>query len=254
MNKKKIKKILTSPVVTLLAFVAAAGLLLFSSVGGARAALTYYSETYSSNVELSEIGVALMENGQPVSMGVSREGSQLLLPDVGQEVVLGKVYTEELAVMNVGDINQFVRVTIHKYWQVPGEEEGTWVKTQELNPDLIQLNLRLTDGWMEDENARTASHERTVLYYDRALKCGDENTQGEITSLFADTLTISGETAKVVKQEEAGGVIKTTYAYDGARFCIEVRVDAVQEHNAEAAILSAWGRSVTVTDGRLSLN
>lgn len=251
MNKKKMKKILTSPVVTLLAFAAAAGLLLFSSVGGARAALTYYSETYSSNVELSEIGVALMENGQPVSVGVSREGSQLLLPDVGQEVVLGKVYAEELAVMNVGDINQFVRVTVHKYWQVPGEEEGSWVKTQELNPDLIQLNLCLTEGWIEDVNA--ASRERTVLYYDRALKCG-ENGQGEITPLFADTLTISGQAAKVVKQEEAGGVITTTYAYDGARFCIEVRVDAVQEHNAEAAILSAWGRSVTVADGRLSLN
>lgn len=93
-----------------------------------------------------------------------------------------------------------------------------------------------------------------MLYYDRALKCGDENTPGETTPLFADTLTISGETARVVKQEETNGVIKTTYAYDGARFCIEVRVDAVQEHNAEAAILSAWGRSVTVTDGRLSLD
>lgn len=157
MNKKKIKKILTSPVVTLVAFVAAAGLLLFSSVGGARAALTYYSETYSSNVELSEIGVALMENGQPVSIGVSRESSGLLLPDMGEEVVLGKTYKEELAVMNMGDINQFVRVTIHKYWQVPGEEEGTWVKTQELSPDLIQLNLRLTDGWRTRRPERPAT-------------------------------------------------------------------------------------------------
>ena len=50
-----------------------------------------------------------------------------------------------------------------------------------------------------------------------------------------------------------GSRITTTYDYDGARFCLEATVDAVQEHNAEDAIWSAWGRRVTVHNGTLSL-
>lgn len=249
---KKIRKFLASPVVTLSAFVLAAGLLLFSSIGGARAALTYYSETYSSHVELSEIGVRLVENGSDIT-------GELLLPDMEEDVKLGKTYREELAVRNSGEINQFVRVTIYKYWLVPengsGSEENSedqWQKSQELGPDLINLHLTEGSGWIEDSGAATA--ERTVLYYNKVLKCAEGDTPGETTELFADTLTIEGRTAQIVRQEPVNGGIKTTYAYDGARFCIEVRVDAVQEHNAQAAIWSAWGRKVTVNDGILSLN
>lgn len=252
MKRKKIRKILASPAVTLSAFVLAAGLLLFSSIGGARAALTYYSETYSSSVELSEIGIQLVENGT-VTAG------DLLLPEVEEDVKLGKTYREELAVRNSGDINQYVRATVYKYWLVPedgstsgnGEEEVQWVKSQELGPELIDLHLTEGSGWIVDEASSTP--ERTMLYYDRVLKCG-EGGAGETTPLFADTLTIQGKTARIVKQETVDGVVKNTYAYDGARFCIEVRVDAVQEHNAEAAIWSAWGRKVTVSDGVLTLN
>ena len=254
---KKIRKILASPAVTLSAFVLAAGLLLFSSIGGARAALTYYSDTYASSVELSEIGIQLVENGM-VTAG------ELLLPEVEAEVKLGKTYKEELAVRNSGDINQYVRATVYKYWLVPGEggvpaggdtadgeETGGWVKSQELGPDLIDLHLTEGSGWIVDPAASTA--ERTMLYYGRVLKCG-EGGEGETTPLFADTLTIQGRTAQIVRQENVDGILRTTYAYDGARFCIEVRVDAVQEHNSEAAIWSAWGRKVTVSDGILTLN
>lgn len=45
----------------------------------------------------------------------------------------------------------------------------------------------------------------------------------------------------------------TTYDYDGISFQIEVEVDAVQEHNAEDAIWSAWGKRVVFHDGVLSL-
>ena len=47
--------------------------------------------------------------------------------------------------------------------------------------------------------------------------------------------------------------ITTTFDYDGVKFCVEARVDAVQDHNAEDAIWSAWGRRVQVKDGILSL-
>ena len=49
-------------------------------------------------------------------------------------------------------------------------------------------------------------------------------------------------------------IITTTYDYDGLQFCVEASVDAVQEHNAEDAILSAWGRKVSISNGSLSLN
>ena len=45
-----------------------------------------------------------------------------------------------------------------------------------------------------------------------------------------------------------------SYDYDGAQFCIEAKVDAVQEHNAEDAVWSAWGKRVTVDNGTLSLD
>ena len=47
--------------------------------------------------------------------------------------------------------------------------------------------------------------------------------------------------------------ITTAYDYDGVQFCLEVTADAVQDHNAQAAILSAWGRNVTVSGSGLSL-
>ena len=243
-KKNKVKKILASPIVTLLAFVCAVGLLLFSSIGGARAALTYYSETYSSNMELSEIGVRLVENG------AETEGD-LLLSNVEEDVKLGKTYQEELAVRNSGEINQFVRVTVYKYWLIPGDGTQEWTKSQELGPELIDLHLTSDSGWLKDEAATTP--ERTVLYYGRVLQCGEGEGQGETSPLFADTLTIDGRTARIVRQEDTDGTLRRTYAYDGARFCIEIRVDAVQEHNAEAAIWSAWGRRVSVSDGILSL-
>ena len=82
-----------------------------------------------------------------------------------------------------------------------------------------------------------------------------------MTAPFADTLTIDDRIALKVSQETStrteGGktytTTTTTYDYDGVEFRLEAKVDAVQEHNAEAAIRSAWGKEVTVADGRLSL-
>ena len=33
-----------------------------------------------------------------------------------EELVVGKKYNEELSVKNTGDIDQYVRVSIYKYW------------------------------------------------------------------------------------------------------------------------------------------
>ena len=78
---KKLKKMIASPVTTVAAFAVAAGLLLFSSIGGARAALTYFSDDYAANIQLHEIGVTLVENGAPVEgellKGLLAEGEEL---------------------------------------------------------------------------------------------------------------------------------------------------------------------------------
>ncbi|MCI9219332.1 MAG: hypothetical protein HFH94_06295 [Lachnospiraceae bacterium] len=239
---KKFKKILASPITTIAAFVLAAGLLLFSSIGGARAALTYFSDDYAANIQLQEIGVTLVENGAPA------EGELLkgLLAE-GEQFKPGVSYKEQLNVYNSGVINEYVRVSIHKYWL---DENGEKIRT--LSPDLIKLNLvNLGSDWLLDSEAST--EERTVLYYNKLL-----NSQNE-TPLFADRLTIDGSVADHVSEtKKTDGrytTITTVYEYDGARFCIEARVDAVQEHNAKDAVWSAWGRRVTIDEnGVLSLD
>ena len=147
-------------------------------------------------------------------------------------------------VKNTGTINQYVRVSVYKYWL---DADGN--KMQNVSPDLIDLHLT-ENGWIVDENSSTP--ERTVLYYSKLLN------SGETSKAFADTLSIDTQVATKVTQttatENGYTTITTTYDYDGLQFCVEASVDAVQEHNAEDAILSAWGRKVSISNGSLSLN
>ena len=253
----KFKKFIASPKVSLAALVLAVALLLFSSVGGARAALTYYSETYASRVQMYNIGVTLMENGNKISWrdynssadGTWNEATGTLLANLvpeGEQFKIGKKYQEELSVFNSGTINQYVRVSLYRYWL---DKDGN--KMQNLSPSLMNLNLvNLGSDWLLDEEATTT--ERTVLYYNKVLNVGATSPN------FTDSLMIDNMVATKVTQtsttENGFTTITTVYDYDGVQFCIEAKVDAVQEHNAEDAIWSAWGRKVTINNGVLSLN
>ena len=62
MSEKKRKRI-PAPVKTVVLFGLSIGCLAFSAVGSTRAALTYYSETYTAQIDVQSIGVTLMENG-----------------------------------------------------------------------------------------------------------------------------------------------------------------------------------------------
>lgn len=262
------RKTMASPAVTVAMFVIAAVMLLSSTIGGTRAALTYYSETYTSQVEMKNIGVSLMERNRAdaewdrvawrdyasTSDGTWVEEGGVLLSHMleeGMPFQLGRVYNEELAVLNSGTIDQYVRVTIYKYWLTAPDEKGERKKAPHLSPDLIDLNLvNLGEHWLVDEAAST--EERTVLYYKDILKTG------QITEPLCDTLSVdSGVAVKVtqdVKKEGKYTTITTIYDYDGVEFRIEAEVDAVQTHNAEDAIWSAWGRRVSVSgDGSLTL-
>ena len=253
--KEKQKKA-WSPMVTVLLFAFAALLLLGSSIGGARAALTYYSENYVSRVQMHNIGVSLVENGEKIawrdykSSGDGRwdVGGDLLLGNMlaeGEAFLPGKAYEEVLAVDNSGTIDQYVRVSIYKYWL---DQDGN--KLRELSPELIRLNLINQDSWILDPEASTP--ERTVLYYRNILASGT-------TSLpFCDTLTVDSSIAdkvtKTTETENGSTVITTTYDYNGVQFRVKAKVDAVQDHNGEDAIWSAWGRKVSIdSNGALSL-
>lgn len=249
--KEKMKRFMTSPKVSVAAFVLALVLLMFSTVGGARAALTYYSENYATRVQMYNIGVTLQENGQKVSWrdygedsdGTWDENTGVLLGNMlgeGEKLKIGKKYAEELTVANSGTIGQYVRVSVYKYWL---DKDGN--KMQELSPDLIRLDLANTGSdWLVDKAASTS--ERTVLYYNKVLPAG------RTSPAFATALTIDDMIAsKVTQTEEKNGIyttIRTVYDYDGVTFCLEAKVDAVQEHNAADAIWSAWGRRVSVNN------
>lgn len=247
------KKIIRSraDLLTAVLFALATALLIGGAVGAARAVPTAESEYYSGGVEMFDIGVTLLENGNVVSSRTYSPNSRYVwdetksallgsLVDEGEDFHIGQTYTEKLAVQNSGRIDEFVRVTIYRYWL---DKSGK--KLTGLAPDMIDLNLLSGSDWVEDKDASSA--ERTVLYYTGTL------TPGATTPAFSDTLTVSDRLPYLVHQSETDSVITTTYDYGGVTFQVEVEVDAVQTHNAEDAIRSAWGRDVSVSGGALKL-
>lgn len=240
---------------TLVLFLCASSLLLLGTVSGIRATLTYFSAYYTAQIEAADIGVTLVENGTDLSYrNYSGRDNRwnthtgtlaATLPDQsGGKIQLGRLYREELSLRNSGKIDQYVRVRIFRSWV---DEAGEKITT--LSPALIDIHF-LTDSWLLDESASTP--ERTVLYYPYILAPGQE------TPLFADTLRLDSAIASSVREEtqvrEDGTiVIRAIYAYDGMRFCLEVEADALQTHNAEDAIRSAWGVDASVSGGILRL-
>lgn len=235
---KKIHEFLSRPVVTVLLFALAIGLLGGSAMGGTRAALNDESRVYDSKVTMPTIGVVLLENGNPVS------GSDEMLSSVGK-LLPGKKYEEKLTVANNGSIDEFVRVTVQWYWL---DKNGD--KAPKMDPNWI-VPKYVTGGWQEDTSSKT--DERRVFYYSTALAPGDE------TEPFLESFTVKGEIAQKVTQTrnpETGDsyTITTKYDYDGCQLCLKASVDSVQTHNGQDAVKSAWGKSVTVSGNSLSLS
>lgn len=246
--KKKKKSFPKKPALVL---TAAALLLVGSTVGSTRAALTYYSENYSAQMNMQSIGVSLLENDKVVSSrdyvsnnewkGTS-EGT-LLTNLLGKDETFtpGKKYNEAISVKNSGTIDTFVRVIIAKSWQ---DEEGN--KNTTLSPDLIELNFLTDNGWQIAKDQSTT--ERTVLYYTKAVAAGDS------TPALSDTIRIKPSIAKDVTKHVDGNTITYTYKYNGYTFHIDAEVDAVQTHNAKDAIKSAWGIDVNVSDDETTMS
>ena len=247
----KRKKKRSFPKVTVLLLAASAVLLVGSGVGSARAALTYYSENYSVQMNMQSIGVSLVENDQVVSSRDyadadkwegTTEGSLLSnLLGEDEKFTPGKKYEEAISVTNSGNIDTFVRVIITKSWQ-----DANGGKNTTLDPQLIELNYLTDNGWVIAEDQSTT--ERTVLYYTKALPVG------ESTPALSDTLRINESIASEVNKTVKDNTITYTYKYDGYTFHLDAEVDAVQTHNAQDAIKSAWGVDVNVTEDETGLS
>lgn len=277
---KKFSKWITSPTATIALFAVAAGLLLFSTIGGAYAALTYFSETYNGQVELQDIGVTLMEKGEhddaakavayrdytkdtqddwKETEGETHTGvllSGMLTED--EVFVPGKAYKEEISCANTGTIDQYVRITLRKYWTDPQgnkvftKQKDTDYTTPELTPDLIKFTFPNADSWILDTQNSSETEERQIYYYNKLLTAGSDTTNTPLTGTLTVDPSVTLRVTKTISDD--GKTITTSYDYDGWQFCVEATVDAVQDHNAVDAIKSAWGRDVSISGGTLQLN
>lgn len=241
-NSKKTRRGKKPLVVTAVLFAAAAVLLLTTAVGGTYAALRYYSETYHADFSIFDIGVTLLEDGEPVSWrnytgadDAWYEHNGTLLTGMlqeGEELEIGKTYPTSLTVQNSGTIDEYVRVRVFKYW-----EDAQGNKLTNLDPNQILLGLG-GEGWMENAGETTA--ERTVLYYQNALPSGG-TTPAFCTWVKINTAVCNRVTENTYVDDQGYQVIETIYHYDDARFVVKAQVDAVQTHNAQDAFMSAWG-------------
>ena len=239
---KKFREFLSKPVVTVVLFALALLLLGSGTVGGARAALNIESQYYNSEVELYDIGVALIEQqangnfkvvaGENALMGETSPIGAAIKTD--GKLLPGKTYSEVLAVRNTAQIDEYVRVSVFKYWQ-----DANGNKAPEMDSKWIQLGFVTGNGWSIDKTPGSSTEERTILYYEPILAPGEDSAPFLSTVKIDDTvLTKVSQTTSV---ENGVTVITTSYIYNGNRFCIDVIVDSVQDHNAEQAKISAWG-------------
>ena len=264
MNKRKLSN-------RSLALLAAAALLLGGSgIMAARAQLTYFSQDYDAKLYVNHMQVHLIENGEDVCGGrntldgetkVTGELAKHLGYSGSDEGALGKaepgmVYREEIAARNGQDVDEYVRMTVRKYWvmtdedgKVVRDDEGNPVKDTSLSPDLIRLTygrdkagvkaseLYNTEAWQINEEESTA--ESTTYYLTSALGGSKDS------DMLFDRLMIDGSIAEkgTMHESEKDGYKEFTYeyTYDGRAFFIEADVQAIQTHNAEDAIHSQWG-------------
>ena len=260
------KKLLKSPVISGLLFLLAVALLFVGTAGGTQAALTIRSDEYYSGVTLDHIGVALLENGGQIAYRTygdsydsgwsQQQDGQIALNNLGSDtqVLIGKQYDCAITAQNTGKIDEYVRVTIRKYW-VEGasssttkgliqKSAGTKITDDIYDPDYIILSYNgadyNSDAWCRDTGTGSSTDEREVYYYKGIL------AQGGSTEPLFDKLAISSEVTKEATKRVEGNTTIYEYAYDGYGFVIEATVDAVQTHHARPAMRSAWGTTPAV--------
>lgn len=220
----------------------AAGLVLVgaSGVGATRAAMTYQSNAQSVDFSTASLSVDLQEMQDGKYETVDGNDTLKFTDITSSEFHIGQTYNEKVRIVNTSEqYAEYVRVLIRKSWV---NEDGS--KNTELNPEMIELPV--AEGWVEDVSEETA--EGKVYYYKKPIAAGAAVD-------FLQTITVNNEVMSYVTTVKSGssepgikGTITNVYKYNGESFNVEVRVDAVQAHNAEAALLGAWGLDATVNE------
>ena len=170
--------------------VAAVLLLAGGGVAGTRAALNIQSELYRAHFYLNHLQVHLLENGKDVCGGHNDlDGSGKVTGNLATSlgfmsisepgsVEPGMQYDERIAARNGNTVDEFVRLTIRKYWvqtekakdgtyTIKTDEEGNPVKVSNMDPAWIHLTYKgseagNTEAWAE--NTKEATDESRTLY------------------------------------------------------------------------------------------
>ncbi|SFH97877.1 hypothetical protein SAMN04487830_11545 [Pseudobutyrivibrio sp. OR37] len=225
----------------------AVGLLIVlgSSVGATRAAFQYQSEANEVDFRTSEVKVAVLEGTDDKNNNDMKDVSKnavLSFPGVPtDDVKIGKKYPEVVSVKNTSSkYNEYVRVIVKKYWVKEGKD-GQLVKDTSLDPSLIKLAIDDKNAkWIVDKSAHT--DEQEIYYLAAPLKVGETASLVRGVTISNKVVTaVKTNTAKDEKGKEILGTIEDTYIYDGGSFYVDVKVDAIQTHNAKDAIMGAWG-------------
>ena len=255
-------------------------MLIAGSVLSTKAVLTYFSEDYISDFELDHLQVHLIENGKDVChnnndddtvhgtytnkkkykgnlveyLGYANEehykdvaGYKIGTPGT---VEPGKTYKEEISAKNGQNINQYVRLTVRKYWVKDGK------KNTKLSPSMIKLTYNGSAynkaAWQK--NAKENTEESDTYYLSKMLP------KKKASDLLFNELTIDGsvaDKAHMTKHEKKEGnktVITYTYDYNDYTFYIEANVQAIQTHNVNDAIGSLWGvTNVSAKNGKVTV-
>ena len=272
-----------------LALLAATAVLLGSgSYTGTRAALQYFSEDYRGGFKLQHLQVHLLENGKDVCKGANTkytvhrtDGSNPTKQDkyvgnlveymgysnddhsgnsaayqVGKpgEVVPGKKYEERIAARNGRDINEYVRLTVKKYWVDSDKNKDT-----RMDPELIKLSYGgkayNSSAWAI--NSKEHSAESDTYYLRKMLKGGETSADlFDTLQIDASVYKLGNKKTTTTTPEDKEGVTVITYEYDydDFTFYIEADVQAIQTHNVNDAIGSLWGVSnVSASNGTVTV-
>ena len=153
-------------------FVLALGLLLFSTIGGARAALNPDPQTFSTFIHTDSIGISL--SGDEAAQGTYLSSGKQWYP--------GKENAGVLSVANDGEIDEYVRVTLYRSWYDPQK------RATDTGRDPSLIDLQVTGDWIrvDSENKETIT-----LYYPRPL------TPGESVAVM-DGVTVSSSVTSVM--------------------------------------------------------
>lgn len=182
---------------------------------------------------LSSVSVQLMENDK-----VMGDDDQLLSALSDKDMDPGYTYDEKIGVKNNGDVSEYVRVIVKKYWK---DDDGK--KITSMDPSLISLSYGSKayndKDWIE--NPKEATAEQSVFYHRLPVESG-----AKTENLF-DGIKLKPEIADKyrIKKSDDGKSITAVYDYNDAHFTVEALVQSVQSAAGADAVKAVWGSNVS---------